>query len=1427
MVTKTDRLLIKLETDGAGNVKAQLAGVEQGLEGVGRQASKSDVLLSKAKGALVGLVGFEVLKGIVGITAEFQKYNAQLVTVTGSQDAASAAMDRLRDLASRTPFQLGEMVDAFVKMKALGLDPSEKALISFGNTAAAMGKDLNQVVEAVADATTGEFERLKEFGIKAKSEGDRVRFTFQGLTTEVGNNASEINAYLESIGNNQFAGAMERQADTLGGAWSNLQDSAAQLANAIGTVLAPSIVALTGTISDAITETASFVEWLGKMITFDFGPLEESNRRIDNLRQSIQETTQALEVAQADKWYDTIADNAAAAELYSNKLAGLKAALAEAIKEQEQLLDGMLKTEPATNNAGAATETLTTKTKQAASEAAKLAEKYREMLANYGLTEAQQIRLAASAAALTAKTEAEAAAVLEAAEALATLIEERERNEAQVQANTEAYEFEQAAIEALNAALEAHSTALQQAIDRYNPLGAALRDIEQDIRDLEQAVVEGREGATEALRNAKREQEALLREAAKIELDIAYQTADEQRKLAVDSVGELSSIFRNGMLDGFKDGGDDVVDWFKNWLVDLATLALEQKIIVPIQQQLLGTGGQGGQGGFLSSLFGGGQGGTSGLPSFLQGQGTGYDSTGNVANGGSFLGSLFGNGGGQSGGGAGGFGQAAGLVIGAYNVYQTYTDGPGGGQGALSGALSGATAGASFGPWGALIGGIIGAVAGFFGGPDDPRIQATSDPLSNRIDGRIEGRGTSRLGSIYTRTEGPDGSPAGQEVADALIDVDNQFADLLVTLGYSAAELEELRETLRGWSADLEDSNASVAAIIDSRVSAIIDAVAPDFSGFLNSIDDIEERVNAFVGVVAIQEAIENLDETLAGFGTDGPLELLRTQLHNLDTAVETTAAALAEAIAAQDPAAIVEAQGQLQLAIVRRYEAELRLIEDLQAAIEQARNAARSFDFSIEQRLAGLSGDNTRVIGLAGNEIGRLANRVLNPEDTQQALADLNAFVATVDLWLRESRAQVQAWLNEQTAAINARLAALDAEEQAIYDAANARLAALREERAIADQAAQEAAAQQAAQQAEYQRAIAISSAAAEDMYRQINAAQQAAMNEALEISREWLSILVGVRDLIDSITVSAANPVGGFGRLSILDQRIDSLTSRLDSASAGDRPDIARQLIEALQGRLGLAQELFQRPSGEYLDVYNSTLARLRELEEIADGESDLAELQYDVTQATYTTAVGIGIGVETVREAIDRQSDLQLQLTEEEQARLDAIEDERKKLQQALNEAQLEAARRLAHIDERASEYYTWAQQQGQILYQRQIDEHQQMLDAITGGVDPDAYIAQLTAESRDYLRNIQDDLRAFLQSITGLIGNDGSGSGSGFGGTGLGPRDEVPIRPKTTDAVTLVVNVTGNDAGSIRTQVEGALQAGLPQLASRIKRELAAA
>lgn len=199
------------------------------LEASGKKAARAtDGLTSafqKLAGPLLAVVSSAAsLNKLVDVQREFDILSAGLVTATGSAKDAAAAFEALQDFAATTPYDLQQVTEAFTKLINYGLTPSERALTSYGDTAAAMGRSLEDMIEAVADATTGEFERLKGFGIRTQVEGDRIKFTFRGITTEVGRNAKEIEEYLIALGENNFAGNMAARMATLDGAISNLGD---------------------------------------------------------------------------------------------------------------------------------------------------------------------------------------------------------------------------------------------------------------------------------------------------------------------------------------------------------------------------------------------------------------------------------------------------------------------------------------------------------------------------------------------------------------------------------------------------------------------------------------------------------------------------------------------------------------------------------------------------------------------------------------------------------------------------------------------------------------------------------------------------------------------------------------------------------------------------------------------------------------------------------------------------------------------------------------------------------------------------------------------------------------------------------------------------------------------------------------------------
>lgn len=210
--------MARIELQAVLSAKDQMTST---LKSVGGGIVSLGKIALAAGGSIAGMGGVAIKAA-----SQFETMGVSLETAfQGNKQAAADAKKQIIDFAAKTPYELEEVMRSFVKLKNMGLKPSQEALRAYGDTASAMGKSLNDMVEAVADAATGEFERLKEFGIRSSAEGNKVKFTFQGVTTTVGKNSKEIEDYLIKLGKTKFAGGMESQSRTLSGLMSTLKDT--------------------------------------------------------------------------------------------------------------------------------------------------------------------------------------------------------------------------------------------------------------------------------------------------------------------------------------------------------------------------------------------------------------------------------------------------------------------------------------------------------------------------------------------------------------------------------------------------------------------------------------------------------------------------------------------------------------------------------------------------------------------------------------------------------------------------------------------------------------------------------------------------------------------------------------------------------------------------------------------------------------------------------------------------------------------------------------------------------------------------------------------------------------------------------------------------------------------------------------------------
>ena len=234
----------------AGKFKKDLTDARNNTRSLGNESSKankkmqnefnkSGKVINNLQDKLVVLfsvaIAVNFIKKMVAVRSEFEKYEAVLKNTLGSQVAARKEMQMLQEFAAKTPFSLRELTGAYVKLVNYGLKPTREELRKLGDLAAALGKSFDMLTEAIADATTGEFERLKEFGIRATKAGDKVTFSFKEVRTEVDFTRDAITKYILSLGDLEgVAGGMAAISETLGGKISNLGDSWDAFLNTLG-----------------------------------------------------------------------------------------------------------------------------------------------------------------------------------------------------------------------------------------------------------------------------------------------------------------------------------------------------------------------------------------------------------------------------------------------------------------------------------------------------------------------------------------------------------------------------------------------------------------------------------------------------------------------------------------------------------------------------------------------------------------------------------------------------------------------------------------------------------------------------------------------------------------------------------------------------------------------------------------------------------------------------------------------------------------------------------------------------------------------------------------------------------------------------------------------------------------------------------------
>ena len=217
---------LKINSLAHDKTKGALRSVKGGL------ASIKNAVFS-LKGAFVTLGTGVALRSIGNVASNFEDLRDSLASVTGGVRKGAEAFDFITDFALRSQFSVENLTTSFITLKASGIEPTEKLLRVFTDTAAVTTDQLGTL-----DALTRVFSRGVQGGLgleELNQIADRGVPIFKILEEQLGITRLEISKFgqttegarkilnaLEKGLGTAFTGATQQKLDNLSTSSSNL-----------------------------------------------------------------------------------------------------------------------------------------------------------------------------------------------------------------------------------------------------------------------------------------------------------------------------------------------------------------------------------------------------------------------------------------------------------------------------------------------------------------------------------------------------------------------------------------------------------------------------------------------------------------------------------------------------------------------------------------------------------------------------------------------------------------------------------------------------------------------------------------------------------------------------------------------------------------------------------------------------------------------------------------------------------------------------------------------------------------------------------------------------------------------------------------------------------------------------------------------------
>jgi hypothetical protein len=219
---------------------------------------------------LLAVTGFGFLtKSLIDAAASIELFNVQLEATIGTAEEADKALTAIREFAKESPLETEDVVQSYVRLRAVGIDPTIQQMETFGGVAVLFNRKMADISEALI---SGEKEVLRRLGVEIDRTGAKAIISSGNVRREVGKDMASIRGAILDVWAERFPNAIETASDTTIAKSAIMKSEIFELATVIGEKLKPAW--------DGVLEAVSKVA----KATREFLSPQEEQQRLANIK---------------------------------------------------------------------------------------------------------------------------------------------------------------------------------------------------------------------------------------------------------------------------------------------------------------------------------------------------------------------------------------------------------------------------------------------------------------------------------------------------------------------------------------------------------------------------------------------------------------------------------------------------------------------------------------------------------------------------------------------------------------------------------------------------------------------------------------------------------------------------------------------------------------------------------------------------------------------------------------------------------------------------------------------------------------------------------------------------------------------------------------------------------------------------------------